>query len=321
MTKRLPLTALLSQVLLSLSVEYERGGGTPGLEVWSNLLRCVGPDGVVERDLPVLTRLSKRAVRARVGNAVRQGWLRVEDGKLGRVTALLGLTELGEEIRKTWPAVEAEALDTWTARVAPDHAAALLSALRGLVGQLELEHPHFPAGYGGVDWSVTGNGGQDWRPVRRGSGDTVSGLPLPALLSQALMAFTLEYESGVGLAACLAFDANVLRFLDATGRPDAVLPRQRHDGLDTLERHGFVERYPDAADGRTTLVRLLARGQEARDRYLPRLAEIEARWEPTYSLGPLREVLEAIVRTLDLELPHHPIGVVDTRTGLVIPQT
>ena len=36
--------------------------------------------------------------------------------------------------------------------------------------------------------------GNDWKPVERAEGDTVSTLPLTALLSQALMAFTIDYE-------------------------------------------------------------------------------------------------------------------------------
>jgi hypothetical protein len=313
MTPTLPLSALLSQVLVSLSLEFERAGAgrhpMPGLEVWSNLLRCVGPHRVVERDLPVLTRLSKRAVRARVGNAIRQGWLRVEDGKLGRVTALLGLTEQGRNVRESWPALEAEAIDAWDARIGEDHATTLRAALRTLVGQLELEHPHFPASYGAADWSITGHDGQDWRPVRRGDGDTVGALPVQALLSQPLVALSREYEAD---GWCLAYDANVLRFLSAEGRPSSILPALLTDGLSTLERHRYLE------TGRDGTIRLLARGQEAHDQYESRLAAIEARWERTHAIGPLREVLEDIVRTLGLDLPHHPIGVVDTRTGLVL---
>jgi hypothetical protein len=310
MSSRLPLSALLSQVLLSLGLEFERpaagGDPTPGLEVWSNLLRAVGTAGVVERDLPARLRLSKRAVRARVGNALRRGWLRTEKGKAGTATAVLGLTEQGQRVRTTWPGLALRAVDAWSARVGT--AGTLRTSLRTLVAQLELEHAHFPAGYGAVDWSVTGNGGTDWRPIRREPGDTVADLPLPSLLSQALMAITLEYEGDGG---CLAFDANVLRFLDGGGRPVTSLPPQGREGLDTLVRHGFVDRTGG-------VVRLLDRGFGAKEGYEPRLAAIETRWNDAYRLGPLREVLEEIVRRLDLDLPHHPIGVVDPRTGRLV---
>ncbi|MBM7788939.1 hypothetical protein [Tenggerimyces flavus] len=312
------LSALLSQVLISLSLAFERAGSgkhpLPGLEVWSNLLRCVDDDGLVEGDLPEATRLSKRAVRSRVGNAIRQGWLRVESGKPGTRNAHLRPTVQGQEVRQSWPGLTSDALAVWTDQAGTD-AAALKASLRALVGKLELELPHFPASYGGVDWSVTGNGGQDWRPVRRAAGDTTKDLELPALLSQALMAFTLEYEADAGIASCLALDANVIRFLGAEGRPVTVLPRQRRDGLDTIERHGFVERYDE---GGTTYVRLTVRGQEAHDTYAARLAAVEKAWDERYDVAALRKALEAIVHTLQLDLPHHPIGLFDPRTGVVV---
>lgn len=318
MPTRPPLSALLSQVLISLSLAFERAGAgkhpLPGLEIWSNLLRCVDDDGLVEGDLPEATRLSKRAVRSRVGNAIRQGWLIVESGKPGTKNAHLRPTEQGHEVRQAWPELSADAVAAWTAQTDAE-AAALDTSLRALVGKLELELPHFPASYGGVDWSVTGNGGQDWRPVHRAAGDTTAGLQLPALLSQALMAFTLEYEAGTGIASCLSLDANVIRFLGAEGRPVTVLPRQRRDGLDTIERHGFVERYNE---GGTTYVRLIARGREAHDRYASRLEAVEREWAERYDLAALRNALEAIVHNLELDLPHHPIGLFDPRTGVMV---
>lgn len=318
MPTRPPLSALLSQVLISLTLAFERAGAgkkaLPGLEIWSNLLRCVDDDGLVEGDLPEATRLSKRAVRSRVGNAIRQGWLSVESGKPGTKVALLGLTDQGREVRQAWPELSADAVASWTAQVDAE-AAALDASLRALVGKLELELPHFPASYGGVDWSVTGNGGQDWRPVHRADGDTTAGLQLPALLSQALMAFTLDYEAGAGIASCLSLDANVIRFLGAEGRPVTVLPRQRREGLDTIERHGFVDRYDE---GGITYVRLVARGQEAHDRYGERLDAVERDWAGRHDLAALRNALEGIVQRLELDLPHHPIGLFDPRTGVMV---
>lgn len=313
-----PLSALLSQVLISLSVAYERAGAgkepVPGLEVWSNLLRCVDDEGLTEGELPEVTRLSKRAVRSRVGNAIRRGWLRVERGKPGTKNAHLRPTDQGHEVRQAWPELSAGAVAAWAAQAGTE-AATLEAALKTLVKKLELELPHFPASYGGVDWSVTGNGGQDWRPVRRGAGDTTTSLPLPALLSQALMAFTLDYEADTGIASCLALDANVIRFLAAEGRPVTVLPKQRRDGLDTIVRHGFVERYEE---GGTTYVRLTAKGKQAHDHYAPRLAAVEKDWDERYGVAELRKALEAIVHTLELDLPHHPIGLYDPRTGLLV---
>lgn len=312
----LPLSALLSQSLISLSLDFERAGAgqkpMPGLEAWSNLLRCVGADGVVQRRLPELTRLSKRAVRARVGNAVRHDWIRVQSGKFGSPAATLGLTDLGRKVRKEWPGLAQGADSAWRSRVGADLADALQVQLQGLVGRQELELPHFPVGYGLADPSITGHGGQDWREVRRGGGDTVSGLAMPALLSQTLVAYTMEYEAAAG---SLALDANVLSLLTSDGRPAADLPAQEAEGFSGLERHGCLESF---RDGRTVMLRLTERGRSSHDGYRPLLARIDRRWEQEYGIAALRTLLETIVHNLDLDLPHHPIGVFDHRTGMLI---
>lgn len=311
----LPLSALLSQVLISLSLEFERAGAgrppTPALDGWSNLLRCIGGDGVVARQLPELTRLSTRAVRARVGNAVRRDWIRIASGKPGSAAATLAPTESGLTVRKAWPGLAEQAERAWCARIGGD-ADALRHSLQRLVGGLDLELPHFPAAYGAADQSITGHNGQDWRPVRRVGADTVAGLGLSALLSQALVAYTMDYEADGG---SLALNANVLRLLSRARRPLAELPRVQADGMSALERHGYLERY---RDGRTILIRLTPRGEKTHDGYRPRLAQLDQRWDREYGVAALRTVLESIVSRLHLDLPHHPIGVFDYRTGLFI---
>jgi len=68
----LGLPALLSRVLLSLAVEYEREAGL-SLAVSANLLRVLGEDGIRRRDLPALTGISKEAVAWALGVLVRAG--------------------------------------------------------------------------------------------------------------------------------------------------------------------------------------------------------------------------------------------------------
>jgi hypothetical protein len=167
---RLPMNALLSQALVSLTLEYEqRGAGSaslPTLAVWSNVLGPVG-DGIELRDLPAAARLSKRTVRAAVGAAERQGWLDQEGTTVRPSPA-------GEAAGTRWPALDAE-ID---ASVGGD----LVMPLRAVVRQLHLEWPHYPTGYGPADHSITGGiyaadgahtdskvptHGADWAPVLR----------------------------------------------------------------------------------------------------------------------------------------------------------
>ena len=87
----LPLSALLSRVLLSFALEYEREAGL-SLAISANVLRVLGPGGTRLRDLPPLTGTSKEAVSWALGILIR-GQLAAEGpdpaasrGKAARLT-------------------------------------------------------------------------------------------------------------------------------------------------------------------------------------------------------------------------------------------
>jgi hypothetical protein len=304
---QLPVSALLSQALIAVALEYEQAGAgswrLPTLEMRSNLLRCLEVGSVPEAALPALTRLSRRAVRARVGRAQRQRWIEVVSGRAGNRSAVLALTGRGRRARDAWPGVEAAVDRRWLRRVGEDAATALRASVQSVVAGLELELSHFPAGYGPADASITGGHGRDWKPVARAEGDTVSDLSLSALLSQALVAYTMEYEANARVP--LALNVNVLQWLDTDrGRPLAAVPAQGAVG--TLERHGLVQTF-SAEDGPGGLwVRLTDRGRRARAGYGQRIKLIDQQWQARYGPG-LRTALEGVVDGLDL--PYHPIGV------------
>ena len=87
----LPLSALLSRVLLAFALDYEASSEV-SLAVGANLLRVLGEDGTRLRDLPVLTGISKEAVAWALGVLIRAR-LAVEEpdpgasrGKVARLT-------------------------------------------------------------------------------------------------------------------------------------------------------------------------------------------------------------------------------------------
>jgi hypothetical protein len=312
----LPLNALLGQTLAALTQDYERAGAgagnLPTLGVWANVLRPVG-DGIDVGELPAAARLSKRAVRAAIGAAEKRGWL-VTEGRAVR------LSPAGEAIRAAWPALDQTADRRW-----PE----LAEVLRPLVRHLYLEWPHYPAGYGPADDSATGGvytagGGQidskvpthadDWAPVLRADvdGSSVAGLPLSALLSQALMAFTADFEElWIG---GLHHAATVLRLLPDEGLPIKQLPLLSGlpgNGKSVLERHLYIEIVRDPNNSRVKLARPTRRGQNTRDEYEATVGRIEERWHPKYGdevVNALRSSLETIVADLDTDLPHHVVG-------------
>ncbi len=90
----LPLSALLSRVLLSFALEYEREVGL-SLAISANVLRVLDADGTRPRDLPPLTGTSKESVSWAMGILIR-GHLATEEapdpdpaasrGKIARLT-------------------------------------------------------------------------------------------------------------------------------------------------------------------------------------------------------------------------------------------
>jgi hypothetical protein len=314
----LPLNALLSQTLAAVMATYvESGAGSgrlPSLPVWSNVLRPIG-DGIAMADLPAAARLSKRTVRAAVGGAEKRGWV-VTEGKQVR------LAPAGEAARQAWPSLDAAVAARWPLD-------GLYDALSALVRQLYLEWPHYPAGYGPADDSVTGGvytagGGQidsrvpthadDWAPVLRADddGSSVAGLPLSALLSQALVAFAADFEElWIG---GLHHAATVLRLLPDEGAPIRDFPmlsKLPGNGKSVLERHLYVQIVRDPNNSKVKVAVPTARGRNTRDEYPGTVERVEARWAPKYSepvVTALRTELEAVVADLDPTLPHYVIG-------------
>ncbi len=307
MTAREPLSVLLSKALVALTREFENAGaGTlplPSLTMWSNVLQYVTDDGVELGTFWRTARISKRAVRAAIHAVERHGYVAVRPDPSETKRKVVNLTTKGRQTRDSMRRLFDVVDKRWRKRFGSRTSDALRAALERLVSQLELELPHHPTGYGSADPSV-GRGGQDWKPVARTGDGDVSSLPLSALLSQALMAFSLDFElSGM----CHALTANVLRLVGDDGRPLAELPHATH--VEGLQRHGVVriEAHPD--DPKHKVVHLTAVGRAAREAYPRVIQRVERDWRERYGadvVDALREPLERVVAELDDDLPHHP---------------
>jgi len=96
----------------------------------------------------------------------------------------------------------------------------------------------------------------------------------------------------------------VFQYLDDAGTRAGVLAERAGvtkqsmaELIAHLERHGYVERVPDPADGRAKLVRATAKGAEVYAIARETMAEIEARLEARLGarrMATLRELLEEI---------------------------
>jgi DNA-binding MarR family transcriptional regulator len=72
-----------------------------------------------------------------------------------------------------------------------------------------------------------------------------------------------------------------------------------------LERLGYLERRPDASDGRAKLIHPTARGRRALDDAGDRVAEIEQRWAEVVGRTEFDDACRVLARLLT-ELPSNP---------------
>ena len=163
--------------------------------------------------------------------------------------------------------------------------------------------------------------------------ESPASLPLSALLSQALVAFTIEADNETehrlphrtqdyGLApdaprgapwlTSLLMYANCLRHLPDAGITIAELRHRARTGtnLDGMRRWRYVTFTPDPGNGKRpppdALIRPTSWGIEARDTWQEVTAEVESRWRDRLGAGALdalRTALAGVVERLDPDLP------------------
>ena len=175
---------------------------------------------------------------------------------------------------------------------------------------------------------------QTGRAIERGTAD----LPLATLLSQTLVAFTIELDNefehrmphrttnhgssfGPWLAS-MAMYLNCMKFTGDEGVTVSELERlaRTTTNLHGMQRWGYVvveggpdnkrsqspNRRPVARPGRDWIVRPTLRGKMAREVWGPLFGVIEERWQARFGrdeIQRLREALSALLSRMDVELP------------------
>jgi DNA-binding MarR family transcriptional regulator len=162
-------------------------------------------------------------------------------------------------------------------------------------------------------------------------------LPLPTLLSQTLVAFTIECDNefehkmphrttlstlpaktggGPWLVSLVMF-SNFMQFVAEQGIKVGDLQRQARTAklsLDGMQRWGYVIVAPDPADSRPKpplrdwIIRPAAKGRQAQQVWRSLFAIIEQRWHARFGkrqIDLLRDSLQALVRQFDLDLPEY----------------
>jgi hypothetical protein len=312
-----PLPVLLAHVLLDINRMFERTGAEvgerPNLVIWANLLRVIPDEGIAASDIAPAARISRRVVQSWLRRS-KQHWLDIAE--VAPHVKTVKLTHVGRRKRDAWGELVARTEREWTTKVAGQRT--LRAALETLVAKLDLELPHYPITYGPVDWSVTGgpairakagppavpSHGTDWAPVfRDGLGD-VERLPMHALLSQALVAFTIDFEEQGWRT--MAGSALLVRAMPTRSVAFDSLPEVLSvagDGKSALERHGIL-RVSGHDDAR--IATLTKTGEWICDNHDSIIDRVTQEWRNRYGA----DVLDALIASL---------AEVDARLGRALP--
>ena len=322
-----PLPTLLSHALIAFERDYgDAAPDAPTLPVWSNVLRVFRTEGITDRELGQRAILSQRVVRVVLRDFRNLGWLESDPGR----HRAFRLTDRGTALEGVARQRLAEVERQWRKRHGPAVIESLRNGLAVVAATLELEWPWSLTGYGPADPSLTGGSylpaepgpprvpgrGTEWPVVPRDTSLPAMELPLSALLSKVLAAFTVEYEEEhLGpLGAASVFLAQV---------PDDAIPLARAraicdiagTGKSAPERHLCVVVEPGQPRDGSRMVYLTPKARRIRDSCPSLAIDIEARWRERFGAGVLNRLRRALT-TLAAETPPGTPDFPDTRAWL-----
>lgn len=321
------LPALLSHALVAFTREYgDAALGVPSLPVWANVLRAVG-EGGTEAEVRERAIISRRVLRVILRELTEMDWLTVENptpGKRGKARSpkRIHLTPQGLAMeqagRERIEAVEAR----WRQGFGNEQVEGLRNALAGIAAGQDLELPHYIVGYGIADASLTGGSylpaepgpprkparGEEWPVVPRDANEPPS-LTLPALLSWALTAFTLDYEAHE--LGSLPWASVFLRHMPDEGMSLGEARKLCDvvgNGRSGPERHLCVVVTPGKPRDLSRRVYPTPKSKHVRDAWPWLVREVEREWQERFgsAVDELRHVLEAMDTKAWQGLPDYP---------------
>lgn len=305
-----PLPALLSQALVAFTIELDNEfyrrmseAGGPGarlsLVVWSNLMRFLGGDRMSVDNLATQALAPESRVKFELGCLERWGFVALEpdasdsrpvptrahrlrgrvlrdgfgSGRGIRSGWIVRPTSRGRKACEIWPPLFGEIECRWRARFGDEEIESLRQCLEGVAAQFDCELPQgLPQA-----WEAS-----DVYPAR--SAESSGPLPLPALLSQVLLAFAMEFDrmSRAPLALC----ANTLRILSESPIPVAEIPRLTGASPETsgigwqIKPYVSIEANPGASRGKA--VRLSPLGIRTQQTCHELIGKIEKGWKTRF---------------------------------------
>ena len=313
------LATLLSQALVAFTIEFDneferrlphrttvgrqageraRGPWLVSLVMWANFMRFVDEQGRPLREL------AEQAAMTNLRGLMGWGYVVLEPDPADPRPApprrdwLVRATRGGARAQEVWRPLAGEIEARWRERFGAPAIAALRMELEAIAGRLELELPHY--------LPVSGVQRQDperWR-ARSGPGEPPASLDLSALLSQVLLAFTIEFERESRLA--LSLSANSLRVIGADGVAVRDLPaltgvskEENAVALGFLERNSLALVRTDPGAARTRIARLTEPGARAQAKYRALLRSVEASWRERFGAATIERLGASLAGLFD----------------------
>ena len=290
MPVRLPISTLLAHVLVAFTIEldneFERqlsdSGRTPRVTsfvMWANFMRFVG-DGIAVAELPDATGIPRARTLSTLGGMERWGYVTVGpvsetrrdgfgSGRGLRPDWVVRPTPAGRAAAAIWLPLADEIEQRWAERFGGAAVGELRLCLQPIADRPAIALPEYMPIVGGANWTLAD-------AVSGGTRGGAAQAPLSALLSRALLAYTLEFERELELA--LPLSANVVRVIDEKGmsaRDVALRSGISKEAVAMattyLAKHGYVV-------VEEKVIRLTATGSEAQTRAERLHGEIGARW-------------------------------------------
>jgi DNA-binding MarR family transcriptional regulator len=300
------LPTALSQALIAFTIEFDNefehriehhtgnkpGGGVwlTSMVMWSNFMRLIPAGGVALRAVEANGRITN------LGGLQRWGYISVEPAD-----QTVRLKPGGRRAQEVWRPLAGEVEQRWRERFGD----AAIDELRHALSSVA--DPALPLYLPVLRYANGMRAGH----VRGAPGAVAE--DLAALLSQALLSFTLEYEEESALS--LAMSADVVRVLSADGVPVRDLPALSGVSKEAitaavgfLQRHEYAVVEPDP-DSRSKLVRLTEQGLAAQTQHARLAKAVERRWRKRLG-GDFDRLTKALIsgRQLALGLQPYPDG-------------
>ncbi len=313
MPEALPLATLLSPALVAFTVEFdneaesrlvhrttedsgpEQGPWLVSQVMWANVLRHIPDEGIGTADLHERARTKRDSL----AGLRRWGYVRVETAPPHGSDPVVHLRSSARRARAVWEPLGPQIEARWKERFGHDVVGGLRDGLTSLLDHIDLAFPNYLP----IVFPAKGGRTEPGAPRSAGGETDPDGHDLSVLLSQALQAFTLEFEGAMHLS--LAMCANTLRVADCSGVAVRDLPRltgvskeANQMCLGFFERHGHLVVEPDATRGRGKMVRLTPAGQATQGDYHRLVHETEERWRERFGpqlIADIRQALDAIV--------------------------